>query len=656
MGVVTKGIGLSGNHDYTTLQSWADALPTNLVTDGNSQVALLYNEGVLGVQNNYSLKLAAITTSQTFNITIKCAPGHSWRDNPNVRTNPFRYDPSHGVAICGSPGYDYALRLDAVQWVYLDGLQVKGNDTGGSHNAVALNNNSFMKNCICYAFPQGGSVYHCVVQMGAGCSIYNNLLVIYGNSTGWCLRPGYATEYITNCTLAHHNDRIGAGVGTGASGIYYKNCAIFGFNAANTSTTQYSNYCATDLPNTPGMAAPTSSNNLINLPYAPQFVQPRMSWANELGSEDFRLQRSSVLRGKGQADLTLVPEGTDATGAARGSSWDIGAWQVIDSDYVVPPTPPDSKGLVIKTKVVRTKPPATPPKIDMTNPINRDISFAITAHGAQAVESVGSCIVTNYGLTPENNSIGQALRGGSGRYIKFDQLAVMPGRQTRAPSGVTYMIIGQVDGTYAWDGGIVACNGALVRIEPDNSIRFCDTNNAVLPFSSSTSNTVQAVGVHNPIIVALGDQTDPECRLYRNGQLIATVTTGTDGWYQGCPGAVWGDYQFPTTNMVNGTFNAMVGWKRRLSHGECLALSANPWQVFTPEYSLRPYPLSFPRKAFVVINGKFQQIPDNLVGTGLQPVVLYNGVMRVRQTTEGTPVVLIKGKLVPISPTDTLVI
>src|SRR5262249_25313543 len=97
MGIVTKTIGTSGR-DYSTVQAWEDALPANLVTDGNSQVGQCFNDSEFTVAGDI-LTISGETTDASHTITITTGSGQSFRDNAGVQTNALLYNVSNGVGL-----------------------------------------------------------------------------------------------------------------------------------------------------------------------------------------------------------------------------------------------------------------------------------------------------------------------------------------------------------------------------------------------------------------------------------------------------------------------------------------------------------------------------------------------------------------------------
>jgi hypothetical protein len=60
--------------------------------------------------------------------------------------------------------------------------------------------------------------------------------------------------------------------------------------------------------------------------------------------------------------------------------------------------------------------------------------------------------------------------------------------------------------------------------------------------------------------------------------------------------------------------------------------------------------------ALVLVNGRLRQVRNAEVGTGLRPLVLHNGRLKLRAGSEGTPMVVIHGKAVPLPSGHSLLI
>lgn len=60
------------------------------------------------------------------------------------------------------------------------------------------------------------------------------------------------------------------------------------------------------------------------------------------------------------------------------------------------------------------------------------------------------------------------------------------------------------------------------------------------------------------------------------------------------------------------------------------------------------------RRALTLISGVRRRVSDAQLGTGLKPLVLNGGALKLRATTEGTPVVFVDGKLKTLAAGETL--
>lgn len=322
MGTVTKSIGTSGR-DYSTIQSWHDALPANLVTDGNHQVGELYNDTEFVAASTF-ITFASHTTDSTHTITLKCASGQAWYNHASVQTNRFAYSQSKGVGLRLTGGFASAI-LISIPNVFLDGLQIKC--TAASTNAITANataSNVRVDNCIIYSQPASNQK---VVNLnGAGvCTIANCLVVVDTDVAAAGIGLSLASKAV-NCTIVRPSNKTigGSGLISSYGAAVSKNNAIFGFSNASSNGTggsfTGSNNC-TDLASGPS----STTSNQVSKTYANQFVAT--STASSV--EDFRPLVTSSLYDNGVTDTTNVPSGKDAAQTTRpqGSAWDIGAYE-----------------------------------------------------------------------------------------------------------------------------------------------------------------------------------------------------------------------------------------------------------------------------------------------------------------------------------------
>jgi hypothetical protein len=308
---VVKVIGTGG--DYTTLQSWEDALPANLVTDDSIQTAELKNQeftaaGVL-------LAIAGQTTDATRYIVVKCQAGASFVDNASVRSNALYYNASNGAGIRNTTIYTYAVTC-TTPYTRFQGLQIKA--SGGASQALcvtSLATGCRADSCLCESSNNSGS--------GASLDFFLSGSSVVTNCVAVQLGSGYGFYVGTNgnayaCTAVRPSGGGAAGFASGYGGGVIKNCAGFGFTnfasltgGGSPSWGAGSGYNATDA------ASATGSNNQTSLTFSSQF---------ESATNDFRAKSTGNLHA-GTPDATNYPN--DITGTSRSAStpW-IGAWEI----------------------------------------------------------------------------------------------------------------------------------------------------------------------------------------------------------------------------------------------------------------------------------------------------------------------------------------
>jgi hypothetical protein len=325
MSIITQSIGSAGGRDFSTIEAWFAAIPTDVIASGNSYVGELYKDSEFLVTGN-SLQLSGKTCDATHNITLKTAAGQSYRDNTNVLTNALRFNASNGVAIRKTSSYGPVINLTQ-PYMLLQGIQAQ--HTGGGGDKLALNIDSataLVEGCI---FQTGGvTTYFAPVIAMRGtfrnCTVINHLdgksavHGFYGNGAVW-----------ENCTfITPSNVNNGQTVYTGTPGaVTLINCAAFGFGGGFGTAAIYSgDHNASD------KAIAFGTNNQPNLVYADQFE------STLLDSMDFRLKATSALINTG---TTLSDNTTSANGKTRpvGLAYDIGSWEYYDPNAVTAVAP-----------------------------------------------------------------------------------------------------------------------------------------------------------------------------------------------------------------------------------------------------------------------------------------------------------------------------
>lgn len=327
MGVVTQTIGSAGGRDFSTLQSWEDALPASLITNGNSYVGNVYNDSEFTSASNI-LTISGEKTDATHTITLQAGPGQSFRDNANVQTNRLAYVAANGVAIRVTGSYTTAV-IVASDYVTFKGLQLKGDGVPTYILGVggATPSNLVVEDCIFHGAGRANVNDIIVDIFGGSSNIIRNSLVIVATSNS-CTGVGLGNgSYAVGVTVVRPFNFIASGKAFTSS--YHtsivRDCAIFGFtaNATGTFDSDGHNACESGAGTIPG-----STGNLTSVAYSTStFVQP--SAASNL--EDFRLVTGAALVNAGVTDTTNIPSSDDIAGTVRpqGSAWDIGCWELV---------------------------------------------------------------------------------------------------------------------------------------------------------------------------------------------------------------------------------------------------------------------------------------------------------------------------------------
>lgn len=325
MGVVTNSIGTSARN-FSTVQAWEDALPANLVTDGNSYVGECFNDSEF-TTTGVLVTFAGSTTDSTHTITLTTGTGQSFRDNANVQTNALRYNASNGVGLRGNTsGYAHVVVVSEDN-VHLSKLQIKNSTTGAPgdaayrQTATALSG-SDVDGCILHGTRHGATSGTACVEFLSG-TLRNSLII--GGDTGRAVTVGYAgatAPSIINCTLVLPSDGTSAIEAVeGKSGTAtVTNCAIFGYPTLVNSTARF-----TGSNNASDLAIGFGTSNQASKTYANQFQNTALATA------DFRLKTGADCIDTGVTDSTNAP--TDIAGTSRpsGSAYDIGAWEFVQA-------------------------------------------------------------------------------------------------------------------------------------------------------------------------------------------------------------------------------------------------------------------------------------------------------------------------------------
>lgn len=305
--------------DYSTLQAWEDACPSNLTTVDQRWIGECYDQGEFTGTGQMCV-VAGMTVDATRYVILRCATGASFSTKAAVRTTALFYDSTKGVAIRSSIGFSYVIQATA-EYTRLYGLQIKA--TGSNARPVRFDGagNQLMDSCICYN-PNAGAL-NTAITAGT-LTLVNSLFITDTNGYGYdqTIRFGNNNKNMYGCTVigpATSEALIHNQYGT----LTTKNCAFFRssgslavFNTGAGSTVNRT-YCATDAANLDGPTG-TNTNNTGSLTLANQF---------ENSASDLRAKSSGNLN-VGTPDLTNTP--IDISVFTRNASvpW-VGCWEAV---------------------------------------------------------------------------------------------------------------------------------------------------------------------------------------------------------------------------------------------------------------------------------------------------------------------------------------
>lgn len=304
--------------DYVTVASWASGVPGTL---SQPVVALIWNCGpITTTVGTAFFTLSGHTTTATNNITIKAAPGDSFRD---VLASNYSQALFSGSSLgssfvlpsSGSGGINY-IEIDDAN-VILDGLQfIDPNSASGSTILRVGGAGSIIRNSIFDGYSQVGGAS--IFDIEAPSTTVANTLVLERMGAGDNAVTVYASEAIklVESTFISLNKNTGNGflLQAGASGSYVRDCAIFGYSVPLESGAAVAfDHCATDASSF-GSGATDGGGNSTGLTASNVFVN---------ASTDFRLKSLLAI---GATDTTDVPSADDIAGHKR-VAWNPGAWE-----------------------------------------------------------------------------------------------------------------------------------------------------------------------------------------------------------------------------------------------------------------------------------------------------------------------------------------
>lgn len=309
-----------GLRHYSRLQTWEDALPANLVTDGNAQVGQCFNDSEF-LSSGALLTISGETTDTTNTITLTTGTGQSFLDNANAQTNALKYNVSNGVGIRASGGYVNAITVSSDN-VTISKLQISAITT--SSNCVNKNSVNNLKLWQCIFDGGNSSVFFAGTQTGFvadNCTFISNTVSSDAFTGNGCNGNVYKCTFIrpTNQTAA------GTGLNVGYSTYNLTDCLIFGFTTpvklSGSGAAPTISYCGTDQNVT---TLNSSTGSIGSLTPSTEIVQPNATTG---------LDCKAKAGGSGLNAGTTIGDAFDIVGTVRpqGAAYDMGCWELVVS-------------------------------------------------------------------------------------------------------------------------------------------------------------------------------------------------------------------------------------------------------------------------------------------------------------------------------------
>lgn len=376
------------NVDYTTLQAWADAIPSapsqpvvGIWDDGGGLLTYAFGSGLplLWFQGH--------TTTGTNTITLQPRAGRGYRDKfAATPTTAYAYSSSNGLAISTPTSGTASLGLNLIQIddnnVNLNGLQII--EANGSDNMSLIGGsgtNCHITQCIIDGISQSGGA-SLVDMTGAGFLFTNNLVIdrvpsgltsatfkAYGTGTALANNAFICINNVSTMSAVDAGTNASAGSSTAINNIFVGYGAnIFIAQTGFIWTTNNNSYTNPAF----GTNGTDSGGSLYSITPSAVFVSP---------TTNFHIKTGSVVANAGSTDTTDIPNSVDFVGTIRpqGANWDMGphellAGSVILRDFIVP----------VDAKTSRVG--------DRTSPVEWNAGRQLPLNGSIAIEFRGSVV------------------------------------------------------------------------------------------------------------------------------------------------------------------------------------------------------------------------------------------------------------------------
>jgi hypothetical protein len=316
---VTKTIGTGG--DYTTLQSWEDACPANLVSSDQIWQGKVKNQEFSSASS--LLVISGTTTDETRYVELTTDTGASFVDNANIQTNALRYNASNGAAVNLTGQYAQAI-LNNTAYFRMSKLQVTGT---GANNSRALSNNGAgatnidVNQCILESKTTGTGTGAGVYLYSSGGKIRNSVVIARRASTGDIIGL-YNGMSAYNCTFVSVASTATTGIRGQYSTSTLQNVYLGNATTVTTGSTTFNKTtCYTSVSGPPsGWSAAAFSTS------SGAYFQSVTD-----GTHDFRITTSSTLKDAGTTDSTNAANDIAGTARPSGSAYDVGCWEFVQA-------------------------------------------------------------------------------------------------------------------------------------------------------------------------------------------------------------------------------------------------------------------------------------------------------------------------------------
>lgn len=305
---VVKTIGTGG--DYTTLQSWEDAAPANLVTADQVWQGQCFNQEFFS-SSAALLTVTGSTTDATRYKELTTYAGASFVDNASVQTNALRYNASNGAGIRGTYAWASPINLSE-SYFRISKLQMSSN------TAVCFYSSNSTGLVIDKCIVENSSTTDAALRTYGVCTVKNTLVIQRSTASVAVLSNGTSAY---NCTFA----RTGSSTNSIFTGVYgtttLKNCAFFGgaTTLASGSSTRTYTTCYTDTASPPSGCTTVAYDTSTGSGFENKTDATR----------DFRIKAGSALLDVGTTDTTNAANDIAGTSRPQGSAYDVGAWELV---------------------------------------------------------------------------------------------------------------------------------------------------------------------------------------------------------------------------------------------------------------------------------------------------------------------------------------